>query len=201
MPLEVNKLVTNKLDYQIMENINNKAETILREYVEFKDINQSETVELLPLTIVDCMEEYAIKKMIDKKTKTTNDAKPLLNDGFIIDFFELMFLAESVIPERPIARSMCFDDFSERHYHNMNENQRKQFFEHVQKQPSFSLENEKCRHFFARFNPKNQYLVSCFHNGKADEIRCYLFNDKFHTSKNRSVNPEYIKTYISEYSE
>jgi len=52
VPLEVNKLVTNKLDYQIMENINNKAETILREYVEFKDINQSETVELLPLTIV-----------------------------------------------------------------------------------------------------------------------------------------------------
>jgi 6-phosphogluconolactonase (cycloisomerase 2 family) len=96
---------------------------------------------------------------------------------------------------------MCFDDFSERHYHNMNENQRKQFFEHVQKQPSFSLENEQCRHFFARFNPKNQYLVSCFHNGKADEIRCYRFNDKFHTSKNRSVNPEYIKTYISEYSE
>lgn len=58
-----------------------------------------------------------------------NFAKPMLNDGFIIDFFELMFLAESVIPQRPIARSMCFDDFSERHYHKMTENQRKQFFE------------------------------------------------------------------------
>ena len=41
------------------------------------------------------------------------------NTGFTIDFFELMFLAESVIPERPIARSMCFDDFSEKHYHKM----------------------------------------------------------------------------------
>ena len=182
-----------------MQNIDNKAETILREYVEFKDINQSETVELLPLTIVDCMEDYAIKKMIDKKTKTPNDAKPLLNDGFIIDFFELMFLAESVIPERPIARSMCFDDFSECHYHNMNENQRKQFFEHVQKQPSFSLENEQCRHFFARFNPKNQYLVSCFHNGKAEAIQCYMFDEEYRSSKNRFVNRDYIKKVVRMY--
>jgi hypothetical protein len=199
LAIEVNELVTNKLYYQIMENINNKAETILREYVEFKDINQSETVELLPLTIVDCMEDYAIKKMIDKKTKTPNDAKPLLNDGFIIDFFELMFLAESVIPERPIARSMCFDDFSERHYHNMNENQRKKFFEHVQKQPSFSLENEQCRHFFARFNPKNQYLVSCFHNGKAEAIQCYMFDEEYRSSKNRFVNRDYIKKVVRMY--
>ena len=36
-----------------------KAEEILREYIEFYDVNGSETVELLPLTIVDIMEEYA----------------------------------------------------------------------------------------------------------------------------------------------
>lgn len=35
------------------------AEEILREYVEFNDVNQSNTIELLPLTIVDAMEEYA----------------------------------------------------------------------------------------------------------------------------------------------
>jgi hypothetical protein len=35
------------------------AEEILREYVSFNDVNGSETVELLPLTIVDAMEEYA----------------------------------------------------------------------------------------------------------------------------------------------
>jgi len=52
---------------------------------------------------------------MSKSTKPTlneaengNKSKPLLNDGFIIDFFELMFLAESVIPEGPIARSLCF---------------------------------------------------------------------------------------------
>ena len=39
-----------------------------------------------------------------ENTEPSNSTKPVLNDGFIIDFFELMFLAESVIPPRPIAR-------------------------------------------------------------------------------------------------
>ena len=119
-----------------------------------------------------------------------------MDNNFSIDFFELMFLAESVIPERPIARSMCFDSFSEVHYHKMSENQRKQFFEHVQKCNWFTLENEQCRHFFARFNPKNQYLVSCFHNGKAEEVVCYMFNEEYRTKKNRFVNRDYIKSVI-----
>ena len=134
--------------------------------------------------------------MINKKTKQTNDAKPLLNDGFVIDFFELMFLAESVIPERPIARSMCFDDFSERHYQKMNDNQRLQFFEHVQKCHGFTLENKQCRHFFARFDPKNQYLVSFFYNGKNDDIVCYMFDEEYRTEKNRFVNRDYIKKIV-----
>src|SRR5574343_645197 len=36
-----------------------KAEEILREYIEFDDINGSILIELLPLTIIDIMEEYA----------------------------------------------------------------------------------------------------------------------------------------------
>ena len=78
-------------------------------------------------------------KQTENQAESGNLVKPVLNDGFIIDFFELMFLAESVIPQRPIARSMCFDDFSERHYHKMTENQRKQFFEHVQKCNGFTF--------------------------------------------------------------
>ena len=119
-----------------------------------------------------------------------------MDNNFSIDFFELMFLAESVIPERPIARSMCFDSFSVVHYHKLWESQRKQFFEHVQKCNGFTLENEQCRHFFARFNPKNQYKVSCYHNGKADEIICYRFDEEYRTKKNRFVNRDYIKSVI-----
>jgi len=118
---------------------------------------------------------------------------------FYIDFFELMFLAESVIPPKPIARSVGFDDFSERHYHKMDNEQRLKFFEHVQKCHGYTLENEQCRHFFARFNPQNQYLVSCFHNGSADVIQCYMFDEEYRTSKNRHVNRQYIKSIVRQY--
>ena len=119
-----------------------------------------------------------------------------MDNNFSIDFLELMFLAESVIPPRPIARSMCFDSFSEVHYHKMSESQRKQFFEHVQKSHGFTLENGQCRHFFARFNPKNQYLVSCFYNGKADDIVCYMFDEEYRVERNRFVNRDYIKSVV-----
>lgn len=118
------------------------------------------------------------------------------NNSFNIDFFELMFLAESVIPEKPIARSMCFDSFSEIHYHKMNDNQRLQFFNHVQNCNGFTLENEQCRHFFARFNPENQYSVSCFYNGKVETVQCYMFDEEYRVSKNRYVIRDYIKSVV-----
>jgi len=118
------------------------------------------------------------------------------NMSYTIDFFELMFLAESVIPPATIARSMCFDDFSERHYHNMNNYQREQFMNHVMKCRNFDLENEQCRHFFARFNPLNQYNVTTFHNGKSEVHICYFYNDNYHTAKNRYASKEYIKEVV-----
>lgn len=114
---------------------------------------------------------------------------------FTIDFFELMFLAEATIPPRPIARAVFFENLSDAHYHKMTLNQREQMFNYITKNASFDLENEDCRHFFARFNPKNQYLVKCFHKGEASEIEAYRFNEEFHTAKNRRVSPEYIKSY------
>jgi hypothetical protein len=48
----------------------NKAEEILKTYVDFEDVNGSEPVTLLPLTIIDAMEEYATQcqeDMADKK--------------------------------------------------------------------------------------------------------------------------------------
>ena len=119
-----------------------------------------------------------------------------MKKDFKIDFFELMFLSESVIPPRLIERSMCFSDFSEIHYHSMTDLQRFQFFEHVKKCDGFNLENDDCRHFYARFNPKNQYLVSCFHKGEANEIGCYIFDEEYRTEKNSFVNPDYIKSVV-----
>ena len=44
------------------------AEEVLREYVKFDDVNGNETVELLPLTIVDAMLEFA-----DENVKALDD--------------------------------------------------------------------------------------------------------------------------------
>lgn len=49
------------------------AEKILREYIKFDDVNQIETIELLPLTIVDAMEEYATQ--YKKDNDWTKDCK------------------------------------------------------------------------------------------------------------------------------
>jgi len=48
----------------------NKAEQVLRTYVDFDDVNGSEPITLLPLTVIDAMEEYATQcqeDMADKK--------------------------------------------------------------------------------------------------------------------------------------
>lgn len=45
-----------------------KAEEILRTYVDFEDVNGSEPVTLLPLTVIDAMEEYC-QSEIDSLTK------------------------------------------------------------------------------------------------------------------------------------
>lgn len=115
---------------------------------------------------------------------------------FEINFFELMFLSESIIPEMPIARYTAFEDLSEKHYHKMSNEERNQFFKHVIKQYGFDLENEQCRHFYARFNPENQYTITCFYNGKPQEVKAYRFEDRYHTSRNRFINKEHITKII-----
>lgn len=122
------------------------------------------------------------------------------NQNFTIDFFELMFLAESIIPPRPIARSIAFDDLSEKHYIKMTKPQQLQFFEHVKKQHNFNLGNERCQHFYARFNPKNQYTVTCnFEFIKDEIIDCYFFDNEYRVSKNRFVDKKHITKIVRVY--
>jgi hypothetical protein len=47
---------------------------ILNEYIDFEDVNATETVELLPLTIVDAMIEYANQYNIDTIANVSEDA-------------------------------------------------------------------------------------------------------------------------------
>lgn len=42
-----------------------KAEKKLREYLDFGDINGSEPIEILPLTVVSIIEEYSAEKIME----------------------------------------------------------------------------------------------------------------------------------------
>lgn len=111
-----------------------------------------------------------------------------------IDFFELAFLAESCIPPRPIARASFWDKLINEIYNQLSLNERQRLFDWITKNDLFNRENEDCQWFYARFNPKNQFNVSCFYNGKASTIQCFRKDDKYWTSKTRNVNKEYIKS-------
>ena len=75
----------------------------------------------------------------------------------------------------------------------MTKEERVRLFEWITKCPAFDTTNEDCQLFYARFNPENQFLVSCFYGGKAQKVECFRFNDAYYTSRNRCVMAEYIK--------
>jgi hypothetical protein len=119
-----------------------------------------------------------------------------MSNTFQIDFFELMILAEACIPPVPIARGYFFDQLSDRYYHQMSEEQRRHLFRFITENLRFDKSAESCHHFYARYNPKNQYLVKLSNNGNNEEAECYFYNDNYHTSKTRFAAPQYIKSIV-----
>lgn len=111
-----------------------------------------------------------------------------------IDFFELAFLAEVCIPPVPIARNAFWNRLINDIYHQLSDDERERLFEWITKSYSFNLENEDCVWFYARYNPKNQFNVQCFHNGEAGVHKAFLKDGKYHTSINRFISPDYIKS-------
>lgn len=126
------------------------------------------------------------------KDLISNIAKPSINSRFNIDFFEFSFLVEACIPPSTIARAMFWQDVIDKHYNVLSENERDRLFNWIKRCLGFDLENEDCRLFHARFNPKNQYEVQTEFEGKKEIVKCFKWNDKFHLSKSTSVNEKYI---------
>ena len=112
---------------------------------------------------------------------------------FKIDFFELAFLAEACIPPRPIARTMFWQNLTDRYWQQMNEGERIHLFEWMQKSSSQyekSLETEvDTKIFHARFDPENQYIVT---TTEEEKIRAFKMGDRYYTGTNRWVAEEYI---------
>lgn len=111
-----------------------------------------------------------------------------------IDFFELAFLAETCIPPTPIARSMFWDRLINEIYHQLNDNERQRLFEWMKRSDRFKLENEDCQWFYARYNPDNQYEVSCFYKGSPQVVKAFMKDELYRTNKTTHISPEYIKS-------
>ena len=135
---------------------------------------------LLIVLLIPKKENHVIRLFLKFKVMST----------FQIDFFELAFLAEACIPPVPIARASFFADLSDKYYALMTQEERNRLFEWLS--PRLDLTNEDCQHFFARFNMFNQYRVRHTYNGRTDETIAYKFNGKYHVSKNKSINEDYI---------
>ncbi len=111
---------------------------------------------------------------------------------FKIDFFELMILTSHCYGNQPIARSMFFDNISDNYYHSMTKNERIRMFKYITDDSFFDKEIETNKHFIARFNPDNQYLIKTKYKKKEEEIECYKYNGDYHTKKNKYIAKEYI---------
>lgn len=109
--------------------------------------------------------------------------------AFEIDFFEFAFLIEACIPPQPIARSMFFDKVIDEYYHQMTDQQREQLYGWITRTDKFSLDDEKCQWFEARYNPKNQYLVYTNTNKK---IKIFIKDGEYCSAINKYVRKKAI---------
>lgn len=111
---------------------------------------------------------------------------------FKIDFFELSFLAEACIPPRPIARMSFWHNLINKYYYELNDSQRANLFEWIQRNSSFDPTNEDCDWFLKRYDPDNQYMVETDFEGNKSKDQAFLMNGTYYISMRKSINDEYI---------
>ena len=113
-----------------------------------------------------------------------------------IDFFEFAFLVEATCGRQPIARSMFFQRVIDKYYYVLTQNERDRLFEWINRSYSFEsgleTKDESCLLFNARFDKNNQFIVSTFFGGKENKTESFLLDGKYHTSKNTTINEDYI---------
>ena len=104
---------------------------------------------------------------------------------FTIDFFELAFLAEACIPPAPIARTMFWQNLTNKYWSQMTEGERIHLFEWLQKNWQYEeslAKEEDTQIFHARFNPDNQYLVKTNYDDKEEVHRAFKMSERYYTT-------------------
>lgn len=115
---------------------------------------------------------------------------------FKIDFFELMFLAEACIPQRPIARAMFWHKMIDVYYNQLTPNERERAYDWIKRSIENRSESTKNHPdtvlFLKRYNPSNQYLVETEYNGKKEKHETFKNGERYYTSSKTSIAEEYI---------
>lgn len=107
-----------------------------------------------------------------------------------IGFFELAFLAEACIPPVPIARYCFWMELIDKYYFQMDDGHRKQFFEWINRNDKFDLDNSECRLFYDRYNPDNQYGVTDVEGGVHEVFK---HGDRFWLTSTTFIPEDKIK--------
>jgi hypothetical protein len=115
-----------------------------------------------------------------------------MKGNFLIDFFELCFLAEACIPPAPIARTTFWLNLINKYYHELSKEQRGKLFEWMNRSSGFNLEEEYCKLFNARFDSANQYSVTVKEKDHPPVI-AFKWNDRYYVSDSTYVEPSMIK--------
>ncbi len=116
--------------------------------------------------------------------------------NFNIDFFELGFLAEVCVPPTPIARSMFWQNLTDKYWQQMTEEERGHLFEWLNRNEKYKRsleeEEEETKIFHARFNPDNQYSVLIHHESSQSEYRAFKYGERFFVRRNTWIDESSI---------
>lgn len=112
--------------------------------------------------------------------------------NFTIDFFELLFLAETCIPPVPIARTMFWRKLIDEHHDAMTERQRSDFLAAMMKNPRFDTGKQDCRQLFCRYARQHQYRVKIDTGSTKGEFFTYFFNGLHYINREAWLPEKYI---------
>lgn len=118
-----------------------------------------------------------------------------ISKRFSIDFFEFSFLLEACL-NGPIARMTFFYDTIDKYYYQLTKEERKLLYEWMNKNSYYNnLKENSIEHILlwdARYNPENQYKVTSNFEGNEKVHETFLYQDKYHTERFKSIIEDYI---------
>ncbi len=136
--------------------------------------------------------DWLVNHFINTYTLKKNQADFNIKNRFSIDFFDFSFLVEACIPPVPIARHSFWEDVINKYYYALSKDERNNLFDWITQNSKFDKNNKDCEMFFARFDPKNQYLVELKLEGVSEIKECFLWKEKYHTGINKWINQRYV---------